>query len=172
MSANAQPTLDRSHPGFGTAVAVLAVLAAAGCGGSDGGESAGTGPTTESVDGVGPVLVDADGMTLYTNEAESDGRVRCVGACTDFWPPATGNAPQEIAGVDGAFGDVARPDGGRQLTLDGQPLYTYRDDSPGSAQGDGFEDDFRGDHFVWHAVRASGSEPADDTGGGGGISGY
>lgn len=161
---------------IGIVAAVLIGFAMSGCGDSGGSDEAAGGSgaqlTTAEVDGVGTVLVDADGMTLYTNEAESDGRVRCVGACVDFWPPAVGDVPSEVEGVDGTFADVERPDGTRQLTLDGQPLYTFAEDSRGTADGDGFEDEFRGDHFVWHAVTASAEEPSSDDDGGGGIYGY
>ncbi|MGH3359623.1 MAG: COG4315 family predicted lipoprotein, partial [Nocardioidaceae bacterium] len=154
---------------------VVALLVAAGCG-DDAGDATGSGTqlTTQEVGGVGTVLADPDGMTLYTNEAESDGTIRCVDACVGFWPPYEGEAPTgEVPGVDGSFDDVQRPDGGRQVTLDGQPLYTFADDtSPGSAKGDGFEDDFKGDHFVWHAVTADESAPDDSGDDGGGIGGY
>jgi predicted lipoprotein with Yx(FWY)xxD motif len=74
--------------------------------------------------------------------------------------------PSGVDGVDGEFGVIARPDGSDQLTLDGRPLYTFADDSgPGSFVGDGFEDDFQGTHFVWHAVTTDGSTSDSDQGG-------
>lgn len=124
---------------------------------------------TQAVDGFGTVLVDADGMALYTNEAESDGTIKCVGGCADFWPPLEGSAdslPSTVDGIDGEFGVTDRPDGSEQVTLDGQPLYTFAEDrTPGSVTGDGFEDDFGGDHFVWHVVSTESDDakpPADD----------
>lgn len=156
--------------------AVAAMLVAAACGGddstasgaSDSGSGSGGRVTTEQVDGLGAVLADADGMTLYTNDAESDGTINCVDGCVDFWPPLEGKAPPgDVSGVGGTFGDVRRPDGTRQVTLDGVPLYTFaKDGAPGSARGDGFEDDFAGDHFVWHAVTTSsdGSSPPSSDG--------
>lgn len=165
--------------GAGGVVAVLAVLAGSGCGGAGGAGDSGVAAggsgaqlATADASGLGTVLVDDEGMTLYTNEAERDGHVRCVGACTRFWPPAVGDAPSTVDGVDGTFAEVERPDGTRQLTLDGQPLYTFAEDSPDSADGDGFEDDFRGEHFVWHAVAVSAGESSPDGDDGGGIYGY
>lgn len=158
--------------------AVVALFASA-CG-QDSTETAGSGDTssqrsstdapfsTESIEGFGTVLVDADGNALYTNEAESDGTIKCVEGCADFWPPleaAADSVPSTIEGIDGEFGVMARPDGTDQVTLDGQPLYTFAEDrTPGSITGDGFEDDFGGDHFVWHVVgsESAGGEPAPD----------
>jgi predicted lipoprotein with Yx(FWY)xxD motif len=159
---------------IGVAAAALLALTACGSDSSDSG-----GDDTQTVDGIvgtreipdfGTVLTDADGNTLYMTDAESDGSVACVDACTDFWPPVAAtqsDLPSDVEGVDGTFGLVDRPDGTEQLTLDGNPLYTFADDSgPGSFTGDGFEDDFQGTHFVWHAVTTDGSTPPSDEGGG------
>ncbi|MGH3490334.1 MAG: COG4315 family predicted lipoprotein [Actinopolymorphaceae bacterium] len=131
-----------------------------------------------AVDGVGDVLTDPDGMTLYTADVEKGGTIACVDACADFWPPLTTDAakvPTSIDGVTGEFDVLERPDQTTQVTLDGQPLYTFAEDrTPGSVQGDGFEDDFGGQHFVWKIVTSDGTAagdgdaPADESGGGGG----
>jgi predicted lipoprotein with Yx(FWY)xxD motif len=40
--------------------------------------------------------------------------------------------------VAGKLGAIQRPDGGRQVTYGGLPLYTYSQDTqPGDAKGDG-----------------------------------
>lgn len=158
-------------------VAAAALLALSACGSDDSGSDGGE---TQTVDGVvgtreipdfGTVLTDAEGNTLYTTDAEADGTVLCVDSCADFWPPVTAassDVPSGVDGVDGEFGVVSRPDGSEQLTLDGRPLYTFAEDSgPGSFTGDGFEDDFQGTHFVWHAVTTDGSTSSGDEGGGG-----
>lgn len=167
------------HPGSRrarlTGVAAVALLALSACGSSSSSDDS----ETQTVDGIvgtreipdfGTVLTDADGNTLYTTDAESGGTVACVDGCTDFWPPVAAtesDLPSSVDGVDGTFGLVDRPDGTEQLTLDGSPLYTFADDSgPGSFTGDGFEDDFQGTHFVWHAVITDGSTPPSDEGGG------
>ncbi|TDE00416.1 hypothetical protein [Jiangella asiatica] len=158
---------------LGGAAALVLTLAA--CGNDDDGGSAdGGGDTaagaegsttdgpvgTAEIDGFGTVLVDAEGNTLYTTEAEDDGTIRCVDGCAEFWPPLAptdDELPTEVEGVDGEFAVIDRPDGSQQLTLDGSPLYTFAEDTgPGSFIGDGFEDDFQGTHFVWHAVTVEG----------------
>ncbi|PZF81622.1 COG4315 family predicted lipoprotein [Jiangella anatolica] len=159
---------------IGASAAALLLLSA--CGSDDSGDA-----ETQTTDGIvgtreipdfGTVLTDADGNTLYTTEAEADGSILCVDGCEDFWPPLamTGSeVPSGVDGVDGEFGVIARPDGSDQLTLDGMPLYTFSEDTgPGSFVGDGFEDDFQGTHFVWHAVTTGGSAPSDDDEDGGG----
>lgn len=174
----------------------VVLLLAAGCG-SDTDQTTGNAPADKAdqpaaseeaelvaardVDGVGTVLVDADGMALYTNEAESDGTIKCVDACAEFWPPLEGSEsslPSTVDGIDGAFGVIERPDGTEQVTLDRQPLYTFAEDrAPGSVEGDGFEDDFQGEHFVWHVVAGgvtsdSGNDSENDSDDGGSGNGY
>ncbi len=158
--------------------AAVALLALSACGDDSSGDSGGSDEAAQTVDGIvgtreiddfGTVLTDADGNTLYTTEAEDDGTIRCVEGCADFWPPLapTSEIPSDVDGVDGEFGVIARPDGSDQLILDGMPLYTFADDTgPGSFIGDGFEDDFQGTHFVWHAVTTDGSVSDSDQDGG------
>ena len=52
---------------------------------------------------------------------------------------------------------ITRPDGSKQITDNRKPLYTFSEDSPGKATGDGFTDDFGGHHFTWNVVRAGGT---------------
>ena len=75
-------------------LAALALVVAA-CGDEDdaGNSTAAGSPgapeiATMAETAVGIVLVDADGMTLYTTERESDGTVQCIDDCLEFWLPA------------------------------------------------------------------------------------
>jgi hypothetical protein len=52
---------------------------------------------------------------------------------------------------------VRRPDGTAQLTAGTRPFYTFVEDSPGQVNGNGFQDQFGGRHFTWHAVLSSGA---------------
>ncbi|WP_116952227.1 COG4315 family predicted lipoprotein [Jiangella endophytica] len=167
---------------IGIAAAALLALSACGSSSSDTTSGSGSGATeTQTVDGIvgtrvipdfATVLTDAHGNTLYTTDAEADGTVHCTDGCTDFWPPVAAtqsDVPSGVAGVTGTFAVVDRPDGSEQLTLDGKPLYTFAEDSgPGSFTGDGFEDDFQGTHFIWHAVTTDGSTPSSSQSSGGG----
>jgi predicted lipoprotein with Yx(FWY)xxD motif len=151
--------------------AAAVVLAACGDGADDGNATAADLGlvSVENVDGTN-VLADADGRTLYTADVER-GKIRCSGACISFWEPVEASANEAESasaelGLD--LGVVDRPfDGGRQLTFNGLPLYSFTEEGPGRLEGDGFEDDFKGTHFEWAAAttgdesRSAGSEPSD-----------
>jgi predicted lipoprotein with Yx(FWY)xxD motif len=137
-------------------------LAACGSGGSDSSTrptDAGTSTvSTMQVDGIGNVLTDATGKTLYTPDQEANGQVLCSGACTMFWVPLAAGArsPTATEGVTN-LGVINRPDGTTQVTGAGKPLYTFFQDSPGDVKGNGFADDFGAQHFTWRAVLADGT---------------
>ncbi|MGN6360988.1 MAG: COG4315 family predicted lipoprotein [Thermomicrobiales bacterium] len=87
----------------------------------------------------GQILTDAAGLTLYTYAKDPPNTSACVAACAQTWKPLLTTAtPTLPPGVSGTLGTLARADGGRQVTYNGRPLYTYvRDTRPGQAQGDG-----------------------------------
>ena len=139
---------------------------AAGNGGG-GTQQGGAGITISSrqVSGVGTVLTDQSGKTLYTPEQEANGTIKCTGSCTSFWFPVTvasGGTPHAGSGLTGKLASIQRPDnGGSQVTYNGEPLYTFKLDSgPGQAHGNDFTDNFGGQSFVWHAATTSGTAPA------------
>jgi predicted lipoprotein with Yx(FWY)xxD motif len=136
----------------------LGLLALAGCGGSS--SPSGSSPSTpapstqapssssaatvqvstKTVSGLGPVLVDAQGRTLYMFTPDKHEKVTCSGACATVWPPvklsggekavAAGEAKSSLLGSDPG------PEGGQVVTYAGWPLYTYVGDSAaGSASG-------------------------------------
>jgi len=156
------------------AIAAVALLAACGqkTGASSGGGS-GSSPMAEhlgtrSISGIGTVLDNAQGLTLYHLKTETNGHIQCTGSCATTWPPmlaAGGSAPAAPSGVSGTFGTVKRPDGGVQVTFDGMPLYTYSGDAaPGQANGQGISG-------VWFAVTTS-AKSGGSSGGGYGGGGY
>ena len=167
---------------IGPSLAVSAALALAACGGNaNSGAAVGSSPrspsatvTVKNIPDVGQALVTAGGMTLYTPNLERSGSIRCTGACTSFWKPLTpAGAGPTAHGDAGKLGVIKRPDGSRQVTSNGRPLYTFVEDKPGDAKGDGFTDAFSGRHFVWHAIAAGGrpSGPPSTGSGGAGYSG-
>jgi predicted lipoprotein with Yx(FWY)xxD motif len=162
------------------AIALSASLAACGDDNSGSGDSAATDTGTattagvsgnlvsvQSIDGVGDVLVTQDGAALYTNDQDKDARIACTGECTSIWAPLSvdpGTQPgSDESDIENRLQVVKRPDGTDQVTFDGKPLYTFADDSPGQATGDGVTDSFGGTTFTWTAATVGGS-----TGGGGG----
>jgi predicted lipoprotein with Yx(FWY)xxD motif len=152
------------------AVTVAAALALAACGGG-GGESDNASPASgndtatvsvEELGDAGSVLVDSAGKALYAADEEAESDVLCTDECTSFWTPLTidAGAPTGDA-VSGELGIGERPDGTRQVTLDGRRLYTFVEDEPGEVTGDGFSDAFGGQQFTWHVVGADGSTGGD-----------
>jgi predicted lipoprotein with Yx(FWY)xxD motif len=106
------------------------------------------------VAGVGSALADASGQVLYMSDEEAaDPNVSCSGACEAFWKPLTAGSADPAASSDvGDLGVVQRPDGTSQVTYRGHRLYTFTQDAPGQATGDGFSDTFDGQRFTWHVV--------------------
>jgi predicted lipoprotein with Yx(FWY)xxD motif len=157
-----------------TGAGLAAALALAACGGGSSDSSSDSAATDDggaartvsvkSVDGIGDVLVDSSGKALYTADVEADGKIRCTGACTSFWVPLTIDSGTPTGADD--LGVVERPDGVRQVTAGGQPLYTFSEDTSGKVTGDGFSDDFEGRRFTWSAATADGKAAEEDTGGG------
>lgn len=171
---------ERVHLDMNGSPRTLAVVATAGLtlllAGCGGGAKPASGdiPATvsvRSVDGVGSVLVDRSGATLYTPAQEAGGAVRCTGRCTSFWPPLTlaSGRPAGSSDVTGKLAVVARPGGDRQVTYDGRPLYRFaQDGGPGQSTGNGVHDRFGGTSFSWSAVTVKGAaKPSPSKGGGG-----
>jgi predicted lipoprotein with Yx(FWY)xxD motif len=103
------------------------------------------------------ILVNLKGRTLYSLSAERKGRFICVDkTCLSFWHPLVVAAHTTPTGTAN-LGTVKRPDGRRQVTFRGGPLYTFSGDhARGDAKGEGFKD-----VGTWHAAAVtSGSGPA------------
>jgi predicted lipoprotein with Yx(FWY)xxD motif len=155
---------------IGAALAALAVGVAA-CGGGDDEQPAAAAPadatvSVEQVDGVGPVLVDSSGNALYTADQEDDGTIRCTDSCLSIWLPLEASGtPTGSDDVTGELATVKRPEGAKQVTYDGKPLYRFAEDpGPGKVTGDGLSDSFGGTAFTWHAVTTSGSSSSGGSG--------
>jgi len=98
--------------------------------------------TTGRVSGLGTVLVDGTGITLYQYATDVRGRPsRCHDLCAVQWPPVVlppgVAAPVAGPGADPALlGTSPRADGSTQVTYDGWPLYRWPPDrAPGKATG-------------------------------------
>lgn len=93
------------------------------------------------------ILVTSSGRTLYTLSAETNGTFICRDAsCLATWPPLILKAGQKATGVK-HLGAVKRPDGRRQATYRGRPLYRFASDrKKGDVKGEGFRD-----VGTWHA---------------------
>ena len=83
--------------------------------------------------------------------------VLCTNACLSFWKPLTVSAAPTGSSLPGTLGVTERPDGTKQVTYNGDPLYSFAEDQPGQATGDGFADAFGGQQFTWHVVHPDGT---------------
>jgi predicted lipoprotein with Yx(FWY)xxD motif len=118
--------------------------------------------SARTLPGVGRVLVDRSGKTVYSPRQEAHGKILCTASCLGFWFPVTvsaGTKPQAAPGMHGRLGTIHRSDDGlTQLTFNGRPLYTFRlDQGPGQLHGNNFSDHFGGTSFTWQVVAASGA---------------
>jgi predicted lipoprotein with Yx(FWY)xxD motif len=98
--------------------------------------------STRTVPGVGTVLVDGKGRTLYAFAPDHATKVTCVGGCAAVWPPLgapAGSKPSMSGQVKGALvSSDTNPSGGHVVTYAGWPLYTYvGDNGAGTAKGQG-----------------------------------
>jgi predicted lipoprotein with Yx(FWY)xxD motif len=96
------------------------------------------------------VLATSKGRTLYSLSAETKGRFICTksSGCLNIWKPLIVPPGATVVGPV-KTGTIRRPEGGLQATYRGRPLYTFVEDRPGEANGEGFKD-----VGTWHAVRA------------------
>ncbi len=110
-----------------------------------------------SAAGIGQVLVDSEGHTLYAFGGDSAKAATCEAACAKAWPPllVEHGEPHPSNGASAArLGTVTRADGSRQVTYAGHPLYSFAgDEQPGEANGNG-SSAFGG---TWSALKGSGA---------------
>jgi predicted lipoprotein with Yx(FWY)xxD motif len=150
-----------------SAVALAAVLT--GCGGGTGGTSSPTtaeSSTTASApapagavdlktasSGAGQIVVDAKGMSVYffTKDVKDSGTSACTGACIAAWPPVlTESGSPSVEGVTATVGTIPTPEGKKQVTVNGMPVYYYiKDKAAGDITGQGVND-------VWYLVSPAG----------------
>ena len=142
------------------AASAAIVLVAAGCGKSSSSKTASSSPPATSPpttaapattaaggmtvaiksSGLGRILVDAKGRTLYLFEKDKGTTSSCYGACASGWPPyTTTGAPQAGSGAAASLlGTTTRTDGTTQVTYKGHPLYYFVGDTkPGEVTGEG-----------------------------------
>jgi predicted lipoprotein with Yx(FWY)xxD motif len=90
------------------------------------------------------VLVNSDGMTIYTfdKDVPGSGRSNCNDRCAKMWPPV----PLTVEWIESPYSIVTRDDGSKQLAYKGRPLYVFSGDAqPGDRKGDRV-------NGVWHVV--------------------
>lgn len=115
---------------------------------------------------LGPILVDAEGMTLYLFTQDTPGTSVCEDDCLAAWPPLEGE-PQAGDGVDESLlGSIERSDGTVQATYNDWPLYYFAQDAaPGDLNGQAVNE-------VWWVVSPEGEAVMESEGSVPGYGGY
>ena len=113
--------------------------------------------SVKTVSGLGPVLVNAQGHTLYVFEPDKHTKVTCVGACAAVWPPVKQSGEEKAAASEEPKSSLLSsdpdPEGGRVVTYAGWPLYTYVADSgAGTANGQGLNNS----GGLWYVISPAG----------------
>jgi predicted lipoprotein with Yx(FWY)xxD motif len=162
---------------LGSAVLIpIAALAVAACGGGGNAATAATPKTSSGASatvgvansGLGSILVDSTGRTLYLFKADAGANSACAGACATAWPPllAKGKPTVGTGLTTSKLGTITRSGGNRQVTYNGHPLYLFiKDQKPGQTTGQGVT----AFGAPWFALTPSGTQasaPASSSGGG------
>jgi predicted lipoprotein with Yx(FWY)xxD motif len=108
--------------------------------------------------GVGSVLVNGQGRTLYIFVPDAAKKVTCVGSCASIWPPLAIGAGQKPAVSGGVKASLVssdpNPSGGQVVTYNGWPLYLYvADPKAGTDNGQGIN--LNGG--LWYVIAPSGT---------------
>jgi predicted lipoprotein with Yx(FWY)xxD motif len=160
----------------GVAVAAASVLALSACGSTASTKTAATGPagsdspsagvtiSTADVSGIGTVLVNGEGRTLYLLSSEAGGKLTCTddNGCTKVWPdtelPSGVTQATAGSGVQASLlGTVKSADGNLYVTYGGYPVYEFSGDKgPGTVNGQGITS-FGG---TWSAMTPAGTAAA------------
>jgi predicted lipoprotein with Yx(FWY)xxD motif len=107
--------------------------------------------------GLGRILVDGRGRTLYLFEKDKRGKSSCTGRCATLWPPLIASGkPLATAGARASLlGTTKRGDGRLQVTYNHHPLYTFVNDTrKGQTNGEAV-DAFGAE---WYAVSPAGGK--------------
>jgi predicted lipoprotein with Yx(FWY)xxD motif len=114
-------------------------------------------PTT-----LGEIVVDGEGMTAYFFDKDTPNSTSsaCTGQCAKVWPAiTTTSGTPTVSGVTGAVGTITGAAGGKQITINGRPIYRYSGDTaPGDTRGQGIGS-------VWYVISPAGAEITSSKGG-------
>ncbi len=110
-----------------------------------------------TVPGLGEIITDGQGLTLYMYAPDHRGPSQCSGFCAQQWPPLVlprgVTRPKAGLGIRASLlGTVRRGDGELQETYGGWPLYLWIGDT-GPGQATGQADDMG----LWYVLSVTGA---------------
>jgi predicted lipoprotein with Yx(FWY)xxD motif len=179
FNAKRMSTRARLIAGAGGAIGAGLLVAACSSGGSSTGTPASSSPASSSPAGgssssaaagggsgsavittassSGGTFLTDGGRAVYLWAKDGTGMSACSGACAGAWPPVTATGTVTAAGAAKAsdLGMITRPDGTRQVTYDGHPLYFFAGDSGAGMAGGQGSDAFGA---KWWLVSPSGGD--------------
>jgi predicted lipoprotein with Yx(FWY)xxD motif len=162
-------TRSRSITFLATAAAVISLtaLALAGCGGGSNDATASAAPPQTANgrpatvglanSGLGRILVDSQGRTLYLFKKDVGTKSTCFGECASDWPPlrADGKPAVGVGASASVVGTTTRSDGKPQVIYQGHPLYLFEgDQKPGDTNGQGIT----AFGAAWYALSPQGNQ--------------
>jgi predicted lipoprotein with Yx(FWY)xxD motif len=137
--------------------ALAAAVSVAACGGGATDSAPPYQVQARSVAGLGEIITDSKGFTLYMYAPDHQGTSQCTGICAQQWPPLLlpPGIDKPVAGPGvraGLLGTVRRADGRLQETYNRWPLYLWiGDTAPGQATGQA------DDMGLWYVVSVTGA---------------
>jgi predicted lipoprotein with Yx(FWY)xxD motif len=96
-------------------------------------------------------------LTVYLFESDTPTHSTCSAACSAVWPPVTTSGSTHASGsaMTADLGTIIRPDGTKQVTYKGHPLYYFsKDKDDGDSYGEGLKT-FGSD---WYVLAPSGKK--------------
>jgi len=130
-------------------VAVALVIAAcssstksrSAAGGATSGATSGAAATTVATRSgqLGTFLTDSSDKALYMFASDTSSKSTRSSTCATYWPPltTTGTATASGKASGSMLGTITRPDGSKQVTYNGHPLYLFKlDTGAGDTKGE------------------------------------
>jgi predicted lipoprotein with Yx(FWY)xxD motif len=136
---------------------LAAAIGVAGCGSAAPTSVAAYQIQARTIDGLGKIITDGKGFTLYMYGPDHQGTSVCSGICAQQWPPLLlpSGVDKPTAGpgvLASLLGTVRRSDGRLQATYNGWPLYLWiGDTAPGQATGQA------DDMGLWYVLSVTGA---------------
>jgi predicted lipoprotein with Yx(FWY)xxD motif len=104
---------------------------------------------------LGKIVVNGKGMSAYFFDLDKakSGVSACTGKCSAHWPAILSTTTKVyVSGIKGVIGSIALKSGGRQVTINGRPIYTFAlDKAVGQIRGQGAQG-------LWYVVSPKGGE--------------